>query len=347
MKIENPWDNVYWLSRMFINSDKYGGIGSDSRVLKNLANEIYSILNDENLKNEHDNSLLTTLSKSVKETLLKNRREGTAKYNAILNLCVRLNEQLINIHDYEILAFTCEKILIPINEALKEIPNDDSIFVESVAKALLDSKGITGLANIINVLDDIGSKGCLSAEREEIVKRFEILKKETESFLNNEEQNIVLTAFCQEFERRVAQKRKGRAGRGVESITSIILDYFGIKAVHEPEHFTTGLEVDRWVKTRDGWYIGISCKRTLRERWKQAYTTDLDLLNRHKIRELWHVITYDKDLSDDKITEMGSYRAILYLPDNSDKLKHALQHPGMKSYVRPMTQFISDLKKIT
>lgn len=106
------------------------------------------------------------------------------------------------------------------------------------------------------------------------------------------------------------------------------------------------MEIDKWIKTKDGWTIGISCKRTLRERWKQAYTTDVDLLNRHKIRELWHVLTYDKDLSDDKITEIGSHRAILYLPDDSPRLKNALKHPGMKSYVRPMTHFIEDLKKL-
>jgi hypothetical protein len=72
----------------------------------------------------------------------------------------------------------------------------------------------------------------------------------------------------------------------------------------------------------------------------------MDLLSRHKIRELWHVLTYDKDLSDDKITEIGSHRAVLYLPDDSPRLENALLHPGMKNYVRPMTHFIEDLKKL-
>ena len=344
---KNVWDSVYWFSRMLINSDRYGGIGADSRVLQNLASSINALLENGDLKQETDAIKLDILSKTIENVLLENRRKETAKYAALLNLLDDLKIQLESIEDYKVLAFTCEKILIPINDALKQIPNDDSAFVGSVAKALLDSKGIPGLANIINILDEVGVKGCLAAERNEIVSKFAILREQVKGFLDTNEQNIVLTAFCQEFERRVAQKRKGRAGRGVESITSIILNYFGIKAVHEPEHFTTGLEVDRWIKTKDGWFIGISCKRTLRERWKQAYTTDLNLLNRHKIRELWHVITFDKDLSDDKITEMGSYRAILYLPDSSEKLKHALKHPGMKNYVRPMTQFVSDLKNIT
>ena len=236
--------------------------------------------------------------------------------------------------------------MVPINKALKEIPSDDNVFIESIAKTLLDTKGVKGLANIINILDDVGSKGCMTVEKREIVKAFGILRKEISGLLTEDEMDIVLTAFCQEFERRVGQKRKGRAGRGVEGITSIILNYFGIKATHAPEHFTTGLEIDKWIKTKDGWTIGISCKRTLRERWKQAYTTDMDLLNRHKIRELWHVLTYDKDLSDDKITEIGSHRAILYIPNDSPRLKKALKHPGMKNYVRPMTCFIDDLKKM-
>lgn len=50
----------------------------------------------------------------------------------------------------------------------------------------------------------------------------------------------------------------------------------------------------------------------LLKRWKQVYTTDTDLLSHHKIKALWHVVTCDNDLSDSKLTEMGSYRAVLY-----------------------------------
>jgi len=31
--IENPWRNVYWFARMLINGDKYGGVGTDSKLL--------------------------------------------------------------------------------------------------------------------------------------------------------------------------------------------------------------------------------------------------------------------------------------------------------------------------
>lgn len=344
-QVENPWDNLYWFLRILINTDKYGGIGANSRIMREIAAEIHKIITSR--ENENADVKFQSLVQGVKDIIFHNRKPGTAKYRAFELLCHDLFEKMFSIKDFEVLALTCEKVLAPINEALKRIPGDDRFFVESVAKTILDTKGVNGLANLINILDDLGSKGCLSVERKEIVESFGILRTSIHPFLNEKESDIVLTAFCQEFERRVGQKRKGRAGRGVEGTTSLIFDYFGIKATHAPEHFTTGLEIDKWVKTKDGWIIGISCKRTLRERWKQAYTTDLNLLNRHKIRELWHVVTYDNDLSDEKITEIGSHRAILYLPDDSPRLKYALTHPGMKDYVRPMTGFIDDLKRLT
>ena len=343
--IKSPWDNVYWFSRMLINSDRYGSIGSKSNILLTLAETINAVINSKDFKKEDETSQIDILSETVRNVLLKGRKEETAKYQAIERFCTDLKEEIKSVKDFEVFALTCKKIMLPINTALENIPGDDTIFVESVANALLDSRGVKGLANIISILDDVGSKGCMRIERQQIVDAFGSLRTELSNTLEKEELDIVLTAFCQEFERRVAQKRKGRAGRGVEGTTSLILDYFGIKSTHEPEHFTTGLEIDKWIKTKDGWLIGISCKRTLRERWKQAYTTDLDLLNRHKIKELWHVLSYDKDLSDDKITEIGSHRAILYLPDQSERFKKASKHPGMKKYIRPMTKFISDLKK--
>ena len=345
--IQNPWENVYWFSRMFINSDKYSGVGTETNTMRNVAISIRTILNSSEFKKEDTSKQFEILLEVLKNVLLSGRRENTNKYAAIQRLLDDLFLKMETVKDFEVLSLTCDKILIPINKALKEIPNDDTVFVASIAKALLDTKGVAGLSDIIATLDDIGSKGCMAYERSEIVRAFGILRNEIGRFLNEEETDIVLTAFAQEFERRMGQKRKGRAGRGIENITGIILSYFGIKAAQAPEHFTTGLEVDKWVKTKDGWTIGISCKRTLRERWKQAYTTDLDLLNRHKIRELWHVIAFDKDLSDDKITEMGSHRAILYLPDESHRLKRAINHPGMKDYIRPMTHFINDLRRIT
>jgi hypothetical protein len=149
----------------------------------------------------------------------------------------------------------------------------------------------------------------------------------------------------QEFERRVGQKRKQRAGSSLEDVTSFILQYFSIPAANVPEHFQADIEVDKWVKTHDNWLIGISCKRTLRERWKQVSSADGSILSKFKIKQIFHVLTYDEDLSDDKLTLLGSQRHIFYLPDESRRYLHASQHIGLQNYVRPMSQFINDLRR--
>jgi hypothetical protein len=340
----NPWDNVYWFARMLIASDRYGGVGTDINMMTELATNIRLVLK-EIVPHESEQTVLEILHSTVTGTLFE-RWKNTKKASAINTLIEDLSAKLLTRKDFEVLALTCEKVMIPINIALKSVPSDDRVFAESIAAALLANKGEKGLANVINLWDDVGSYCCMTAERVQVVSCFRVIREELNTInLSEMDKDIILTSFCQEFERRLGQKRKVRAGRGVESVTSFILNYYNLKASKTPEHFTTGLEIDRWLRNKEGWYIGISCKRTLRERWKQAYTTDMDLLNRHKIKALWHVLTYDRDLSDDKLTEMGSHRAIFYLPDDSPRYNSASMHEGMASYVRPLSSFIKDLKQ--
>ncbi|MCG8606294.1 hypothetical protein MJD09_15085 [bacterium] len=162
--------------------------------------------------------------------------------------------------------------------------------------------------------------------------------------LAQEDKDTILTAFAQEFERRVGQKRKRRAGGSLEDVTEFILDYYDISSAGGPEHFQSDIEVDKWVPTKDKWLIGISCKRTVRERWKQVSSAESTTLSRFRIKHIFHIITYDEDLSDDKISQLGSHRHIFYLPDSSRRLEYAISHVGLKDYVRPISSIVDDLK---
>jgi hypothetical protein len=337
--VETPWEKAYWILRLLINSE-YGGIGSDNKIMTRLASVLKTLIDE-----FYDSSvIIDTAKNTVKECIIGNTSCNTKKYDQLLELIKILFSFIESPIDIKVFYITVRDILIPTNKSISDIPSDDKVFSESIVKGILKTKGEKGLENIINIWDKIGAKGCMQVERIEIVESFNILRQELEKSLPVKEQNILLTAFCQEFERRLGQKRKGRAGRSVEDVTGLILDYFGFKSSSGPEHFTTSLEIDKWVKTKRGWFIGISCKRTLRERWKQAHTTNLSVLNRHKILVLIHLLTFDRDLSDAKLTEMGSYRARFYLPDNSPQLNLILNHPGTKNYAHPMSCFINDLK---
>jgi len=130
----NPWENVYWFSRMFINSDKYGGIGADSKAMMTIANTIKSVAE---MEEEEEEIKFEILTKTLKNVMLRNRKQGTGKYRAIELLYEDLCDKLIYLKDLEVLALTCEKIMVPINEAIKEIPGDDKITEIGSHRAIL------------------------------------------------------------------------------------------------------------------------------------------------------------------------------------------------------------------
>jgi hypothetical protein len=343
--LENRWNNVYWFARMLINNDKYAAIGKDSKLLISLSSSL-RVIGQEN-SNQPESETLQLQRQNIANLLQSRFKKAKTKHHRINDLITDLHKELNGSDDIEVFILTCENIVLPINQAIQNIPNNDKEFTSTIAKSYLDVHSNEGLATVINIWDDVGVRGSLTVERTEIVKIFATLRTflSKEKNLSNFDENIILTTFVQEFERRVAQKRKQRAGGSLEDVTTFILDYYGIKCVSKPEHFQADIEVDKWIKNRDGWLTGISCKRTLRERWKQVSSADSAILSKYKIKQLLHIITYDEDLSDDKLTLLGGQRHIFYLPDGSRKLKNAENHIGLKDYVRPMSQFINDIKQ--
>jgi hypothetical protein len=346
-QVENKWQNVYWFARMLISNDKYGRIGKENDLLSKIASSL-RVVKKENDKLEPSETLALQ-KQSLKNILLDRVKNAPARQQRVERLIEDLDYQIDTAQDMEVFILTCENIMLPINNAIDNIPSDDKEFTQSIARSYLDLKGEEGLATVINLWDDLGTRGCLTAERTEIVKAYATLRVllDKRNNLSDDDKDIIKTAFVQEFERRAGQKRKGRAGGSLEDVTSFILKYFGIKSTSAPEHFQADIEVDNWVKTKDSWLIGISCKRTLRERWKQVSSADSGTLSKFKIKQLFHVLTYDEDLSDDKLSLLGDQRHIFYLPDNSRRLEYASQHVGLKDYVRPISKLIEDLKKET
>lgn len=338
--IQNRWHNVYWFSRMLINNDKYIAVGKEPKLLTTIASSLRLIAKESKGKNTLE------LQKQTLKNIIETRYQKLlARKNRVRKLLEDLSEEIATHHDMEVFIMTCESVMIPLNQAIANIPSDDKEFTLSIAKSYLDIQGESGLASVISLWDDLGVKGCLTAERTEIVRAFATLRVllSKDNNITEEDRDIVLTAFTQEFERRAGQKRKKRAGGSLEDVTNFILGYYKIKRAEAPSHFQADLEVDNWVKAKDGWLIGISCKRTIRERWKNV-SSSTEVYNRFKVKYIFHIVTYDEDLSDDKLTLLGEQRQIFYLPDNSRRLKYASEHVGLKNYVRPISKLINDIK---
>ena len=338
--LKNPWRNAYWFARMLINGDKYGGIGADSKLLAELSVALRKVLDDES---ESIETRIAISYRILREIITARFKKAASKKARAEHFLVDLEKKILSIEDLAVFILTAESVLIPINAAMKMIPSNDREFTEAVAKTYLDQLGEKALATVINFWDDAGVEGCLNAERIAVTREFSRLRRDLQK-MPEENSDLILTAFVQEFERRLGQKRKGRAGGSLEDVTSFLFSYFKSSAAQKPEHFQADIEVDKWIRTGDKWLIGISCKRTLRERWKQVSSANSEILSKFKIKEIWHVVTYDEDLSDDKLTLLGGQRHKFYLRDDSRRLNHAQGHVGMKDYVRPMSQFIKDIQ---
>jgi hypothetical protein len=339
--IQNRWHNVYWFSRMLINNDKYIAVGKEPKLLSTLASSLRLVAKESKGKDT------LNLQKQTLRNIIEERYKKTAsRDNRVQRMLSELDEEIKTLEDMEVFILTCENIMLPLHQAISNIPSDDKEFTLNIAKSYLDIQGEEGLATVISLWDDLGVKGCLTVERTEIVRAFTTLRVllTKDKSITEEDKDIVLTAFTQEFERRAAQKRKKRAGGSLEDVTDFILGYYKIKRAEAPSHFQADLEVDNWVKAKDGWLIGISCKRTIRERWKNV-SSSTEVYNRFKVKYIFHVVTFDEDLSDDKLTLLGEQRQIFYLPDNSRRLKFASEHVGLKNYVRPISQLINDIRK--
>ena len=339
--IQNPWDKVYWISRMLINNDKYVSIGKEPKLLSTLASSLRLVAKESKEENRFE-----IQKQTISNIIVERYKKSTSKENRVQRLLCDLDKEIRTLEDMKIFILTCENIMLPLYQAISNIPSDDKEFTLSIAKSYLDVQGEHGLATVINLWDDLGVKGCLTAERTEIIKAFAILRilLTKDKTVTDDDRDIVLTAFTQEFERRAAQKRKKRAGGSLETVTDFILGYYKIKRAEGPSHFQADLEIDNWIKTKDGWLIGISCKRTIRERWKNV-SSSIEVYNRFKVKYIFHIVTYDEDLSDDKLTLLGEQRQIFYLPDKSRRLKFASEHVGLKNYVRPISQLINDIRK--
>lgn len=340
----SAWRNCYWFARMLLNTDKYSTPGKNERLMNNLLTETEPLMTIPNL-NENERY------KVCRDTLMNTLRkfsEGQSKSSLQRRaFCEDIDGIIESLDDIAVFLFTVKYIVLPTNQAMKNIPDDDKTFCREYAGKILNSLGRKHVSKVLSSWDILGVKGCLDAEREEIITGFTRLRTVLEGMRlfprNAIEDNAILTAYVQEFERRIGQKRKRRAGGSLEDVVTFLFNFYGFKSHSQPEHFQSDIEVDKWFKCKDGWSIGISCKRTLRERWKQVSSADGGTLSTYKIREIWHLITYDHDLSDDKIVMLGRQRHIFWLDDESERYITASNHQGMKDYVRPLSKLIDSI----
>lgn len=342
-EFDSAYAKVYWIVRALINTEN-GGIGGDSKVVLQLLQTANVALTAESFDLTAAKTGLYQYIRSIYATQSK----AAGKVENLIEELEGLIEAPI---DFMVLRFTLEHVLIPMNFFIRQVPSNDRAIAETMMRAYLETQGAAGLSNVIGMWDKIGRRGSMEAERIAVVAGFRILRKTLDEMIadgkiQHLDSDQALTAFVQEFERRLSRGvRPARAGRSLEDVTGVILEHFNVENYTDaPEHIKTAFEVDKLITLPDGWRIGVSCKRTLRERWKQAATLDIQRLDSYKIKSTWHVITYPGDLSKPKVAAIGESRGVVYVPDESHFYHTYSQDPEISRFLRPMSRFIDDLK---
>ncbi|MBR1397152.1 MAG: hypothetical protein IJ563_06430, partial [Selenomonadaceae bacterium] len=238
-QIQNsPFKNLYWFSRYLMNTDQYGAIGKlkERKMLKLIS--ILENLMTQEIFSETDKLLL--LKKTLANEIENMTTVGTKAHSLSLNLIHRLEQDINSIEDVIVFCIAMKYVVAPINQAIVLVPADDKDFCERAAKNILDTFGEEKVDMLIQIWDDLGVKGCLDVERALVVENF-IKFVDNLSRLNiahsDLDDNIMMTAFLQEFERRLGQKRKSRGGNSLESVADFIFNYYGFDSTDKPTHF--------------------------------------------------------------------------------------------------------------
>lgn len=341
---ESSYEKVYWFARALVGSE-YGSEGSNTKNMLNMRQTIDTLLAVPHPK-------LGTSKKAIWCFLRSIHRPDTQAASKVEKLIDFLDPFIDSPQDLAVLRFTIDHIIIPTNELLKRVPSSDKEAAETLIRTYLEEEGEVGLKDVILMWDRAGRRWCMKAERVIVVAGFRLLRETLDDLLRDKKLTRIdadrtLTAFVQEFERRLVRGvRPGRAGRSLEDVTGVILDHFGIENyINAPEHIKTVFEVDKMILLPDGRRIGVSCKRTLRERWKQAASLDTQRMDDEKIKSTWHVITYTSDLTVPKLQAIGESRGIVYIPDDDHFFQNHFADLDVSAFIRPMSSFISDLRK--
>jgi len=148
--------------------------------------------------------------------------------------------------------------------------------------------------------------------------------------------------LVQQFEKDLGNMRKARGGKTFEKVIIKFLSFIGIKseiprgiAKEELRRIDIVIpSVDIAIKTPDR-AIFLTCKRTLRERWKQE-------VPQARLNQRIYLLTIDDDLSEGKAIEINQKGLIAFVRDELAKDRVF----GKMPWVRRLSDLPGELKRI-
>jgi hypothetical protein len=207
-----------------------------------------------------------------------------------------------------------------IKEAKKQIPRVDKIIEETweelkkLAELLLESQGPNLKENLKAVL-------------------------ESQDFINKLASMFVEFAYMvQRLEKDLGNMRKARRGKTFEKVICGLLNFIGISCEIPTGEYRERLRridivIPNSVEALENpdKAVFITCKRTLRERWRQEVPTVGP-------NQRVYLLTLDEELSQEKANEIRSLGLIVYVRDDLKQSRFS-----SKSWVRKLSDLPKDI----
>lgn len=333
---------VYWFSRDIVASALGSYATRETDQLRYIAGELEQRLDRGDSVDRLKEFVETAIPEPVSETY---GDDISKRYRQTEDLTERVLRRVDDLEDVFELHIALEAV-VRVSEILDEAPSFGEDEIHDIVDETLEENGGLDPSKAYDALLNVDLDGeayQLGAQREPLVEYVEDLMQELreDRQMDTREVSRIISSVVQEYERRAGQSRASTAGNVLETGLHHIFDRFGVPATGTPEHFGD-LEVDNLVEGPDG-KIGFSCKRTLRERFRQSLSRQAEV----GVDEIWFVSLMMADVSREKLQDIANDGGRLYVPRDSFVWQQYSDDPDLSYTLRPADEFIEDVAAFT
>ncbi|WP_336021831.1 hypothetical protein [Halobellus salinisoli] len=339
---------VYWFARDLVASSFGGYATKEVDTLKQLSAHLEENLDDDQQMTE---SAVEVQKQHIEDTITGSvtRTYGddiSKRYRQTEDLVERILRRIEEPDDLREFGIAIDAV-VRTSEILDMTPSfGESEIVEIVDETLENESGTLDPAAAYDALFNVDFEGeayQLGAQREPLIEyvheKMQALR--SDPYLSEREVARIVSGIVQEYERRAGQSRASTAGNVLETGLQHIFGRFDIPATGTPEHFGD-IEIDNMVSGSDG-SIGFSCKRTLRERFRQSLSREAEI----GVDEVWFVSLLMADVSREKLQDISNDGGRIYVPRDSFVWNRYRDDEELSDTLRPADQFIRDVVEFT
>lgn len=339
---------VYWFARDLVASS-YGSYATkETATLNQLSSRLERELEGEGFLNETD---LETQKQQIRNTITGsvNKTYGgdiSKRYRQTEDLAERILRRIEEEDDIREFQIAIDAV-VRTSEILDTAPSfGKQEIVDIVDETLQNDRGSLDPAKAYDALYNVDFDGeayQLGAQREPLIDYVheEMEELRADPHIGEREVARIISGIVQEYERRAGQSRASTAGNVLETGLQHIFNQFGVPATGDPTHFGD-LEIDNMVDGPDG-SIGFSCKRTLRERFRQSLSREAEI----GVDEVWFVSLLMADVSKEKLQDISNDGSRIYVPRDSFVWNRYSTDDNLSYTLRPANQFIEDVVEFT